>query len=73
MSTLLATELYTAEYHQVEDRADMELKGNDADISFLPAAPNAIRVQSEEMKATLTDISPPNSIEKPVFGPRPNT
>ena len=69
---LLATELYT-EYHQVEHRTNMELKGDDVNISFLPVVHDTIRVQSEQMKATSTDISPPNPIEKPVFGPRPDT
>ena len=69
---LLDTELYTVEYHQVQHRADMELKGDDVVISFLPVVHNTIRVQSEQVKATSTDISL-DSIEKPVFGPRPNT
>ena len=67
---LLAAELYTAEYHPMENGANMELRGEDVDMSFLPVVPNTIRVQSEQVKATSTDISPPNSIEKPVFGPR---
>ena len=70
---LLAVELYTVEYHPVEHRADVEIKGNDVNISFLPVVPNAIRVQSEQVETTPTDISPPNSSERPVFGPRPNT
>ena len=70
---LLAAELYTVEYHQVEHRANMELKGDDVDISFLPAVPNTIRAQLEQVKAPSTDISPPNSIETSIFGPRPNT
>ena len=47
----------------------MERKGHDVDISFLPVVPDTIRVQSEQVEATSTDISPPNSIEKPTFGP----
>ena len=70
---LLVTELYTAEYHQVEHRANMERKGDDVDISFLPVVPNTTGIQPEKVEATSTEISPPNSIEKPVFGPRPNT
>ena len=66
---LFATQLYTVEYHQVEHRANMELKGDDVDISFLPVVPNTIRVQSEQVKATSTDISPPNSIEKTSIWP----
>ena len=70
---LLATKLYTAECHLVEHRADMEIKGDDVNISFLPVVPNTIRVQSEQVEVTSTGISPPNSCERPVFGPRPDT
>ena len=70
---LLAAELYTAEYHPVEHRADMEIKGDDVSISFLPVVPNTIRVQLEQVEAALTDASPPNSSKQPVFGPRPDT
>ena len=51
----------------------MERKGDDVDISFLPVVPNTIRVQLEQVEATSTDISTPNSIDKPTFAPRPNT
>ena len=70
---LLATELYTAEYHPVKHRADMEIKGDDVNISFLPVVPNTIRAQSEQVEAAPTDVSPPNSNEKPVFVPRTDT
>ena len=51
----------------------MEGKGDNVDISFLPVILNTIRVQSEQVEATSTDISPPNSLEKPTFDPRPKT
>ena len=70
---MLAAKLYTVEFHQVEHRANMERKGDDVNISFLPVVPDIIRVPSEQVEATSTDISSPNSFEKPVFGPRPNT
>ena len=70
---MLATELYTAEYHLVEHRADMDIKGDDVNIPFLPVVPDTIRVQLEQVEATTTDISPPNSSDRPVFGPRPDT
>ena len=70
---LLAAELYTVEYHPVEHRADTKIKGDDVNISFLPVVPHTIRVQSEQVETTPTDISPPDSSERPVFGPRPNT
>ena len=70
---LLAAKFYTVEYHPVEQRANMELKGDDVNISFLPIVPNTIWVQSEQVEATSTDISPPDSIEETVFGPLPNT
>ena len=44
---LLATELYTVEYHPVEHRTDMEIMGDDVNISFLPVVPDTIRVQVE--------------------------
>ena len=69
---LLAAELFTAEYHQIEHRANMERKRYDINISFLPVAPNTIRVQSEQVEATSSDISPPNSTNKPAFGPKLN-
>ena len=70
---LLATELCTAEYHPVEHRTDMEIKGDDVNISFLPVVPNTIKVQSEQVETTSTDISPLDSCERPVFGPKPDT
>ena len=70
---LLAAELYTVEYHPVEHRADIEVEGDVANVSFLPVVPNTIRVQVEQVEATSTDTATPNLQEKPVFGPRPNT
>ena len=70
---LLAIELYIMECHPVEQRANMEIKGDDIDISFLPVVPNTIRVQLEQVEVTSTGIYPPDSSERPVFGPRPDT
>ena len=70
---LLAAELYTVEYHPVEDRADMEIKGDDVNISFLPVVPDTTRAQLEQVETTSTDISLPISSERSVFGPRPDT
>ena len=72
LQPLLATDLYTMEYHHVEQRARMKRKGDDVDISFLPVVPDTSRVQSEQVEATSTDISPPNSINKSTFVIRPN-
>ena len=47
------------------------MKGDDVNISFLPVVPDTIWVQSEQVVATSTDISP--SSERPVFGPRPDS
>ena len=71
--SLLAAELYTAEYHPVEHWADMEVRGDVVNVSFLPVVPDTISVQVEQVESTSTDISTPNSNEKPVFGPRPET
>ena len=70
---LLATELYTVEYHPVEHQADIEVKGDVAKVSFLPVVPDNIRVQVEQVESTSTGTSTPNSIERPVFGRRPDT
>ena len=70
---LLAAELYTAEYHPVEHRIDMEIKEDDVNISFLPVVSNILRVQLEQVKTTPADISSPNSSERPIFGPTPDT
>ena len=51
----------------------MKIKRDDVNISFLPVVPNSIRVQLEQVEAKPTDISPPKSNEKPVFGPRADT
>ena len=70
---LLAAELYTVEYHPVEHWAEIEVKGDVAKVSFLPVVPNTIRVQVEQVESTSTDTSTPDSTERPVFGPRPDT
>ena len=70
---LLAAELYTAEYHPDEHWADMEVKGDAVNVSFLPVVPNTIRVQVEQVESTSTGTSTPNTNERPVFGPRPDT
>ena len=70
---LLATELYTVEYHPIEHRVDMEVEEDVPKVSFLPVVPDTIRVQVEQVEATSTDTATPDPQEKPVFGPRPNT
>ena len=70
---LLATELYTAEYHPVEHWTDIEVQGDVANVSFLPVVPDTIRVQVGQVESTSVDTSTPNPEEKLVFGPRPNT
>ena len=70
---LLATELYTAEYHPVEHQADIEVKGDVANVSFLPVVPNTIRVQVEQVESTSTNTSTPDINERPIFGPRADT
>ena len=69
----LATELYTVEYHPVEHQADIEVTGDVAKVSFLPVVPDTIRVQVEQVELTSTDTSTPDTNERPVFGPRPDT
>ena len=72
MESLLAAELFTTDQiYQTGHRASMEMKGDNTDISFLPVAPDIIRVQSEQV--TSSNITPPTSCDKSAFGPRPNT
>ena len=57
---LLATELYTAEYHPVEHWADIEVEGDIANVSFLPVVPNTIRTQVGQVESTSANTSTPN-------------
>ena len=70
---LLAAELYHVEYHPIEHQADIEVKGDVANISFLPVVPNTIRVQVEQVESTSNGISTLDTNERPIFGPRPDT
>ena len=71
--SLLATELFsTDQVEGIEHMADMERQGDNIQISFSPAAPNSIRVRSEQVETVTPDIDPPTSNEKPSFGPRPD-
>ena len=70
---LLAAELYAAEYHPIEHRADIEVEGDVGNVSFLPVVPDTIRAQVGQVEATSEDTSTPNPEEKLVFGPRSDT
>ena len=70
---MLAAELYNVEYHPIEHQADMEVKGDVVNLSFLAVVPDTIRIQVEQVESTPTDISTPNPNKKPVFGHRPDT
>ena len=59
--------------HQVEHRASMERKEDNINISFLPVAPDTVRVQLGQVEVACSDITPPISSDKPAFGHRPNT
>ena len=70
---LLAVEFFNRDQiDEIEHRASMERQGDNINISFLPVAPNSIRVKSEQVESTTSDITPPTSNEKPSFGPRPD-
>ena len=70
---MLAAELFsTDQVEEIEHRADMERQGDNIQISFLPVAPDSIRVRSEQVETVTPDIDPPTSNEKPSFGPRPD-
>ena len=51
----------------------MERKGDNINRSFLPVAPNIVRVQLEQVQVTSSDITPVTSSDKSAFGPRQNT
>ena len=72
-SLLLAAELFTAEYHQIEHRVNKERREDNIDISFLPVALDTIRAQSEQVEVTSSNLSSQTSTNNPTFGPRPNT
>ena len=67
---MLAAELYIVECHPVEYRANMEMKGDDIDISFLTTVPNTIRVQLEQVEVASADMSP---VKDQYLGPTPDT
>ena len=70
---LLAAELFNMnQIDEIEHRASMERQGDNINISFSPVAPDSIRVKSEQVESTTSDITPPTSNEKPSFGPRPD-
>ena len=63
---LLAAELFgTNQVEEIEHRANMEREGDNIQISFLPVAPDSIRVRSEQVEAVTSNIDPPTSSEKP--------
>ena len=51
----------------------MERKGDDINISFSPVTPDTSRVQSKQIEVTSSNITPPTSMDKSAFGPRPIT
>ena len=57
---------------EIEHSASMERQGDNINISVSPVAPDSIRVKSEQVESTASDITPPTSNEKPSFGPRPD-
>ena len=73
LQPLLVTELFTVEYHEIEHRANMERKRDNINISLLLVAPNTIRVQLEQLEVKPSNISPPSSNDRLIFGSRPNT
>ena len=57
---------------KIEHRASMERKGNNINISFSPVTPNTLRVQSEQVEVTPSNITPSTSSDKPSVGPKPD-
>ena len=70
---LLAAELFNADQmDEIEHRASRERQGDNINMSFSPVAANSIRFKSEQVESSTSDITPPPSIEKTFFGPRPD-
>ena len=71
---LLAVELYDAEYDQIEYRirATMDWEGENIKIRFYPVPPQLLDINSCQVEVgPVQPISP--EIERPEFGPRPDT
>ena len=70
---LLAAELFIMDQiDEIKHSTSMERKGDNINISFSPVEPNTIRVKSEQVETTLSNITPPTSSEKPSLGSRPD-
>ena len=69
---LLAAKLYDVECNQIAYRATMDWEGENINIGFQPVPPQLIDINSCQMEVgPIQPINP--KIEKPEFGPRPDT
>ena len=69
---MLVAELYDAECNEIEYMATMDWEGKNITIGFQPVPPQLIDTNSCQVEAGPTQPSNPK-IEKPEFGPRPDT
>ena len=69
---LLAAELLDVECDEIEYRATMNWKGNDISVGFQPIPPQLFNVNSCQVEAGPIQPDSPK-VERPKFGPRPET
>ena len=69
---LLAAELYDVENDEIEYKATMDWEGIDIQIGFQPVPSQLINTNGCQVEAGPIQPSSPK-IEKPEFGPRPDT
>ena len=69
---LLAAELFDVESNEMEYRANMNWDGDNILVGFQPVPPQLIKTNSCQVEAGAIQLDNPK-IERPEFGPRPDT
>ena len=69
---LLAAELFDAECNEIEYRVTMNWEGDNISVGFQPIPPQLIDTNSHQVEAGPIQPNSPE-IERPEFGPRPDT
>ena len=69
---MLAAEFFDVECTEIEYRATTDWEGDNISIGFQPVPPQLIDTNSCQVKAGPIQPTSPE-IEKPEFGPRPDT
>ena len=69
---LLAVELFNAECNEIEYRMNLSQDDNNISLGFQPVPPQLINTSSCQVEAGPIQLDSPK-MERPDFGPRPNT